>query len=229
MNSIFDGFLKRKNSKGSAYNYDLYPLIENFDFYEFISSAENSKEDLMEHGAFLVITNRQYIIGYNAGFGFGTHISANARVMKELLGGGFISSTKDAIKLNEDIKQFITAKIFYEYMGDDKYSRPIYSGCINFNLCLNNNKITKKQFEVFKMFYNDYNDDLKYVINKYGINKFHIKFCYNEKDNSMKQYISDSLDELYNYLENNIDYSKEVYEENIIIGKELSNHLFIKN
>ena len=60
-----NAFLARKTGGGSAYNYDLTPLIENFTFYDFVTKIENNQD----HGGFLVITDNQYIIGYNAGFG----------------------------------------------------------------------------------------------------------------------------------------------------------------
>ena len=97
---LYNSYIARKNGNGSAYNYDLGPLIYNFSFDTFILDAEKSKEGLQEHGAFLIITNNQYIIGYNAGYGTGTHISAFARTTKDMFGGGSILNQNEAFKLH---------------------------------------------------------------------------------------------------------------------------------
>ena len=59
---------QNRNDNGRDYNYDITPLIQNFDFYDFIDYAERFKEEIKDYGAFIVITNKQYIIGYNASF-----------------------------------------------------------------------------------------------------------------------------------------------------------------
>ena len=219
-------FFARKSGGGSAYNYDLAPLISNFDFDTFIHYAEKAKKELKEHGGFLVITNKQYIIGYNAGFGVGTHLSAFARTTKDLLGGGYIANQNEAFKLTGICcRNYITGRIVYEVAGYDKFQRPIYSGYINFNLNEFDNKITPGEFENFKVFYNDYNEDIKYVTKKYGLNKFYIRFCYKDEKGNGKENKSGSLDELYNHLSNSIDMKKklETDEYEIIIGKTRKN------
>ena len=219
--TLYNAYVARKNGGGSAYNYELEPLISNFKFDIFILDAEKSKDGLQEHGAFLVITNKQYIIGYNAGFGAGTHLSAFARTTKDLFGGGSISNQNEAFKLTGIcFRNYITARIVYECVGYNENRRPIYTGYINFNLNEFGNKITLEQFETFKTFYNDYNEDIKYVTKKYGLNKFYVRFCYKDKNETGKENISDSLDELYNHLSNNIDMKKIIIDEyEIIIGK----------
>lgn len=216
---LYSGYIARKGGGGSAYNYDLAPLISNFDFDTFIQDAEKSKDGLQEHGAFLVVTNKQYIIGYNAGFGAGTHISALARTTKDILfGGGSISNQNEAFQLTGICcRNYITARIVYECVGYNENHRPIYAGYINFNLNEFDNKITLEQFEIFKTFYNDYNEDIKYVTKKYGLNKFYVRFCYKDQNGKGNENISDSLDELYNHLSNNIDKEKTVINEYQII------------
>lgn len=218
---LYNGYIARKSGGGSAYNYELEPLISNFNFDTFILDAEKSKDILPEHGAFVVITNKQYIIGYNAGFGAGTHISAFARTTKDLFGGGSISNQNEAYRLTGICcRNFITARIVYECVGYNENHRPIYEGYINFNLNEFDNKITLEQFETFKTFYNDYNEDIKYVTKKYGLKKFYVRFCYQDQNGIGKENKSDSLDELYNHLSNNIDKEKtSINQYEIIIGK----------
>jgi len=216
---LYNGYIARKSGGGSPYNYDLAPLISNFDFDTFILDAEKSKDELKEHGAFLIITNKQYIIGYNAGFGSGTHLSALARTTKDILfGGGSISNQHEAFQLaGICCRNYITARIVYECAGYNEFQRPMYSGYINFNLNEFDNKITSEQFEIFKTFYNDYNEDIKYVTKKYGLDKFYVRFCYKDQNGNGKEYISDSLDELYNHLSNSIDKEKTIINEYQII------------
>lgn len=218
--TVYKAYIARKSGGGSAYNYELEPLITNFSFNSFLLYAEKSKEDLHEHGAFVVITNKQYVIGYNAGFGAGTHLAAFARTTKDLFGGGSIANQNEAFKLTGICcRNYITARIVYECVGYNDYRRPIYTGYINFNLNEFDNKITLGQFETFKNFYNEYNEDIKYVTKKYGLNKFYVRFCYKDSNGNGKENISDSLDELYNHLSNNIDITKTIIDETVIINK----------
>ena len=57
---IQQGFYQNRNDNGRDYNYDITPLIQNFDFYDFIDYAERFKEEIKDYGAFIVITNKQY-------------------------------------------------------------------------------------------------------------------------------------------------------------------------
>ena len=216
----YSAYFNRKSGSGSDYNYELAPLIKDFSFYEFFREVEKRKKELNDYGGFLIITNKQYIIGYNAGFGVGTHLSSFARTMKDITGGGNIN-LNEAVKLNYICdKNYITARLCYEHNGDNEHGRPLYGGVLNFNLSTLDNKITPKQFENFVEFYNDYNEDIKYCISKYGINNFYVRFTYLDETGKIKYNCSNSLDNLYNYLSNSIDHSKEILEESIIIGKE---------
>lgn len=134
---INKGYYGRKSGGGSSYNYELAPLIQDFSFYDFIAGCEPD----CDHGGFLVITDKQYIIGYNAGFGVGGHMSSYARVMKDLQGGGDIQY-RDAVRLNtECCMSYVTARITYENIEGG------HEGYIHFTLT--NHPITEKQFEVF--------------------------------------------------------------------------------
>ena len=93
----------------------------------------------------------------------------------------------------------------------------MYSGYINFNLNEFGRKITPNQFASFKEFYDDYNEDIKYVTKNYN---FTVSIHYTDEFGKKISKESKSLDELYYYLENNIDYNKVIEEEKIIIGKE---------
>lgn len=215
-NLIQKAYVNNQNNGDADYNYELSPLIQNFSFFDFVEKGQR-KED---NGGFVVITNNQYIIGYNAGFGAGTHISAFARTMKDLNGGGVISNGLEAIKLSNACKlEYIIAQIVYEYQYDNEYSRPIYGGCINFEL--SNKRFTINQYNVFKKFYEDYNNEIKLLINKYGRNNFYVRFSYIDEFKKIQSDYSDSFDNIFKYIENHIDETKKVEEDKIILGKEV--------
>ena len=216
-------FTSRKSGGGSSYNYDIEPLIANFTFYDFVTAAEQSKEELTDHGAFLIITNNQYVIGYNAGFGAGAHAPAFARAILALNGkkNQNISGPTEAALLGGSMdSQYIKARILYECCGPNENGRLTYAGLINFNLIPLGSKITPNQFETFKDFYNDYNKDIEYISKKYN---FPVRFCYRDENGQMQESITKNLDALYKYLEQNIDHNKVIDEETTIIGTERRN------
>ena len=211
-------FYNQKRGKGSAYNYDIAPLIENFSFYEFITEAERNKLSEEDHGGFVVITPKQYIVGYNAGFGAGTHLSSFSRAMRDIKGGGSINNIQDAIKLNEEcFDKYITATIVYEEKSKDNNGKPFYTGYIDFDL--GNTKISEQMYESFLKFYDDYNDDISYTTMKYG-NKFSVVFKYRDKDGKLDMSVTDNLDTIKYYLKSRIDYEKQDDYDETIIGKQ---------
>lgn len=211
-----NSYLARKSGGGSAYNYELAPLIKNFSFYDFVQEGERKKYKAEDHGGFLIITNRQYIVGYNAGFGVGAHASAFARTMMDINGGGTMHTDADVFSKQSECKRnYITARIVYEYINDNINGRAIYQGYINFDLSHLGYKITPQQFECFKKFYNDHNDDIKYVANHNG---FYVRFSYKDEKGNTQYNVSGSLDALYDYLSTIVYYDKTIHEEPIILG-----------
>ena len=193
-------FYERKVGRGSNFNYDLYPLINNFSFYDLIDKSKDSNSNLEDYGAVIVITDKQYIIGYTAGYGAGTHNSAYARIMKELLGGGEISNLSDAEVLCDKCrKQYLTARIYYSRLITNYGSDDSFTGTIEFDLT--NNNVTPEKFEMFKLLYDQYNSELLSLALKR--NKFSVIYYYKENDRVMKNE-TNSLDSLYLYLEDHL-------------------------
>ena len=223
---IQQGFYQNRNDNGRDYNYDIAPLIQNFDFYDFIDYAERFKEEIKDYGAFIVITNKQYIIGYNASFGEGTHLSSFARVMKDIKGGGNIINSEEANHLtNECMNNFLTGRIMYERC--ESFGRPRCEGHISFNLV--GKTITKEQLEVFEKFKEDYGLEIKRIVRKYGIDKFKIIVTYKTQERQLETLNTDNLDEVYNILVDYVDEEKDAYVDNeLIIGKTLSSQTLYK-
>ena len=216
---MYEAFINRKSGEGSSYNYDLKPLIENFTFYDFVANTRKYEE----HGGFLIITNNQYIVGYNAGFGVGTHMASFARAMVNINDEkeSDITNEIDVYMLYKNcVQNYLVSRIVYEPYEDEETGRIKFYGSISFNLTATNKKITPQQFEIFKQFYNDHNEDIKYVTQKF---KFFVAVNYLDETGKEKYKVTEDLDFLYNYLENNIDNNKEIPEEKIIIGKGINN------
>lgn len=216
--SYLSGFTSRKSGSGAKYNYDLNPLIKDFSFLDFIHNGLKYRDTGHDFGAFLVLTNKQYVLGYNAGFGVGTHIASFARTYNDLNGYSRIRNDLEAIKLSTKCqKEYITARITYECTGENENRTPVYFGNISFSL--QNLPITQSQFEVFKKFYEDYNDEIKLVVNKCSLNNFCVWFTYYENGKKGVDK-SDSLDNLYNFLLAHIDKDKVVTDDNeVLVGE----------
>ena len=176
-------------------------------------------------GGFFVCTPKQYIIGYNSNFGSGAHITAYARVMKDIMGGGKISSMEELTFLGTRCTdEYICGRIVYEKSGFDNYGMPLLKGLINFSIKNNSSTISNSMFESFKKFYEDYNREISLACNKPN-DHFIVSFF--DKDNK-KRVESKNLDLLYAYLENHIDETlDDEVEENIIGVKSKEN--IIKN
>lgn len=212
-NDLENYYVKGRTS-GSKWNFDLQPLITDFNFYDFCCSANSS-----DHGGFLVITDKQYVVGYNAGFGEGAHVYAFARCMKDMQGGGDINSDKESFALDFTLeKEYLFARIIYEMYEDEVTHQKKHAGYIVFPLAdfRNNKNITKGQFEQFLKFYEKYNDEIKYVYKKFN---FVVDYTNYENDRVTHHY-ANSLDGLRDYLSKHIVDKKSHDNHEIILNQE---------
>lgn len=213
-------FFANKDSNIVNYNFDLKELTNNFSLFDFIKNAniacrQNIGDDF---GGFLVCTPKQYVFGYNSGFGVGAHIASYARVMKDILGGGKITSLQEFTKLGTMCSEkYLCGRLVYENVGFDEYGMPILTGELNI---LIRGSINSGIFESFKKFYEDYNSEIG-LVSKNLNRKF--KVTYFDRD-THKRVESNNLDLLYNYLENHIDSNLE-NEDETIIGVPIENEV----
>lgn len=205
-------YFTKQHGDNNYFNFDITPLIKDFSFIDFIAIEAKT-----EHSAILVITDNQYVLGYTDSYGIGTHKASIARVMKDITGGGYIRDLSEAKKLERQCtKQFITARIIYDYRGDNEYGRAIYQGAIYFSLP-EGNAISIGQFENFKQFYTDYNRELEVLIATYGIDKFSIYYEYLDESGTKIRKKTNSLKDVYNNYENCINQNIEPKIENEVI------------
>lgn len=207
------GFYQNRSHNGRDYNYDLSTLTNDFDFYEFIDYAEKFKEELKDYGAFIVITGKQYIIGYNASFGEGTHLSSFARVMKDLKGGGMILNSLEAKHLTDEcINKYLTGRVMYERC--ESFGRPRCEGHISFNLV--GKTVTLEQLSVFEKFMASYSLEIKRIIRKYGMDKFKIIVTYINENGVLDSIYTDNLEDVYELLKKCVVLNSEESDEFII-------------
>lgn len=210
--NLFKACFSRNNSYTSMYNFNLEELIGNFSFYDFISNQP--KKEIFDYGAFAVFTDNQYVIGYNSGYGIGTHYSSFARFMKNIHGGGNIGSTEEAYKLSDKCQMnYITVKINYEEISNVWDVESKRTGGIRITMPFRG--ISLNQYNLFKKFYDEYNEDIKYAIKKSN-GTFDVSYQGTKVGIVGKL---DSLDEVLKFIEEHVDYSV-IPEENdeIIIG-----------
>ena len=208
-----DNYYTKARDVGDRVNFLLAPLIDNFSFYDFCDHPQAS-----DNGAFLVITNKQYVLGYNAGFGLGAHVYAFARCMKDIKGGGNILSNREAFQLeNELANKFIQARIIYERYEDDLSHQVSNVGYIVFVLATNNgNKtFTNQQYEQFMKFYNDYRDEIKYVCKKFS---FTVNYTCQDENGKICHNVYQDLENVKKYMENHLVDVDTIDDEVILNG-----------
>ncbi len=202
---------ERKNFVGDPYNFDIHEMIRAFSFDDLCSNAPLGEEN----GAILLITGKQYVLAYNAGWGLGPHGACMARIVQDLAGGGRIDQ-KSSVRLSVEGDRRINGRILYE-RGEDPLTHRIYTqGFIHFNLVtpLEFSKgFSKEEYEMFMEFYEDHNEEIKRCSDKYH---FVVSFCYRDNEGKLVKNVSSSLDDLKTFIEGHI-VEKDLNDANEVI------------
>lgn len=212
---ISAAFGNRKNNV-YGYKFDLEEIINQFSqdgFRGFIQRGRNINGAL-EYGGFMVITDKQYILGYNANLGQGTHTSAYANCMS-ILNGNDINNNNDVIHLSSECqKKFITVRFVYEKMGRNLYGTFNYVGRILFDF--GTLDITPGKLKALENFYNEYAQEFKYIKEYYN---FSINYSYID-GGSFFQPECQSLDDVLNFARRrlNTEAKNTSSDDEIIIG-----------
>ena len=221
-NYVTQGHLCLSRSNIDSYNFDLSRMIEKFDLYDLCGSA--SRKDVDNNGAAIVITGKQYIVTFNKASGRGTHEGTFARIYKDLHGGGEIVNSNEAWEYYRRCKnEYITGAITYESVNRIGVISD-FSGGIVVELGLDsksdlNRTISPRVFESFKAFYNDYNNIVRAVCHRYN---FNVLFRFYRNHNTAVD-VSDSLDNLYYYLEKQVNPNiVDDDEDEFIVGKSVN-------
>ncbi len=213
MSKDLNNYYTKGRTTGPKWNFDLAPLIEDFSFYDFCYAADGS-----DHGAFLVVTDNQYLIGYNAGYGAGSHMHAFGRIHKDLLGGGEISNPQDGIFLSSQLqKEALTGRITYEPYIDEN-ERQKYRGRIILDtdsIYTSKFVISPSQYEQFMEFYKDYNEEIKLACLRFNMQ---VEFTIRE-EGKYETIKSNSLDEAVKYLQTCIVDDYQSIPDGVILNK----------
>ena len=198
------------DSTTNKYNFDLKELIDGFSFVDFVHYVQNGSTEY--NGGFLVFTPKQYILGYNAEFGTGSHNRTFARVEKDLNGGGEIETYQDMLKLSTECRnKYFHARILYGKVSDEILGIHKFKGFIDFYVP---DRISPRVLESFKRFYEDYDEEIKLVNRNTGL-EFSVNY-YKHGDSGFTS--NSSLEELYIYLESIVDYDLVDEEDEEIVG-----------
>ena len=218
-NSNLKVFLGNKSTGRMECNFDLKELTSNFSLFNFIRDARKRPNE--DFGGFLICTPKQYIFGYNSSFGTGTHGASFGRSMKDIMGGGNISSEGELLSLASQCERtYFCARLIYDCIGDNEYGRPIFDGKLVF---LTGKPIGYKMFETFKKFCEDYGDEINRVIAYYN-GTFHLTYYIQEQKRSVNTF---DLNEVYDYVSKHVDYNYNPEINEQIIGVSTENNLTI--
>ena len=151
------GYFGSTISAGSRdYSASILPMIEEFDLVKLMSNP--CRGDQFDNGGFLVLTDHQYIVGYNLEFGMRSHELSFACITGELL------RRSESIGPHNCFQEYDTCVSTYFTASIHCEERNYF---MSFNLCelqddgsYQMKKITNGQLEAFKNFYDKYNETI---------------------------------------------------------------------
>ena len=97
------------------YNFPLEIMVGNDDLIELLSVCEKTKDECFS-GASLLVTDKQYVMTYNRGRGYGSHMNAIGRIWANIKGVGALDKTSMVAMYNEAESKALCAKIYSERM-----------------------------------------------------------------------------------------------------------------
>ena len=198
----------------NRYNFDLLPLIDNFSIVDFCYDAIKNIRNADDLGGFAVITPKQIVFGYNDNFGTGTHLIAYARAYADINGLGKIQDEYVLNKYLERCKsEYVTCRLTADVVS--KKGRVEYK--FGFFVSFPDN-MTYELYDMFKEFYDKYNEDIAYVNKKYGLKTC----CCRIDEEGVKAYqYYDDLTPILEYIEKESTRFQHSEEKNeIILGGE---------
>ena len=150
-----------------------------------------------EFGAYLIITGNQYIFAKNCDDGVQGHMLSITKTFLELEGKNSDISILEAARINPKYdKNFL---IFSFEIKKDKINRRTEK---MIRTTLNHSKISKEEYELFHMFYEEYKDAIKYA-----------SFDYNVWNKEVGKYVKiKNLDKLDQFLSTIVDENTHPYE-----------------
>ena len=133
-----------------AYNFPLEIMHDSEDLLRFTHIGKET-DDEIGNGAFLLITENQYVMSYNRGMGQGAHNNAIARAWADINGRGGINYT-DAVNTYHDAENKLLIGKFY---SERERSNGPLRNLLVFSL-YRGGKISQAEYDSFMNFYNEY-------------------------------------------------------------------------
>lgn len=148
--SEFENHKTFYGSGSDEYNFDIHVME---DSGKLIKLVEQSKEcdGEIQNGAVLVITEKQYIMAYNYGDGYGPHDAALARVFSAITDQKELNYFTVMHYCHKAEKVVLHARVYAERTS--KYSDISKIFAFSFN---RERKISQEEFNSFMDFYNEY-------------------------------------------------------------------------
>lgn len=197
-------------------NYSVKPMIENFNFEEFLNKNITSKRKL----AFLLITANQLLYGYTKNYGTGSHDGSLSNAVRDIYDMPLIETEGEQYRICEDIKEnFISAHFANE--PDIGVYLAFYLHRLK--------SISPSELALFEQFYDECNDIISDFSRAYGhplvtavlpdldepvIDEFGF-------ESRMNTITSNDMTELLKYLRKIVDPNKKVQVDKRIIGESL--------
>lgn len=139
----------------NSYNYDVEEMVNSFSLEDFLIPQKNS----VQKDAFLLVTDNQYVLGYSKCNGVGDFKEAVSNSVREIYGLRDFTYRREIDRVSEFVlSNFITASIV------NSQKAGVYLA-FNIKQC---GKISEKQLEMFKQFYDKYNEKIKLFSEKLG-------------------------------------------------------------
>ena len=188
------GYITREiDTPGVSYNYDLLPLIDNFTIRQFCDDVPRKQDEMTDISGVLVITPKQYILGYTRDYGLSTHLIGYARVNKDIHGGGKINNDDDLqYYYNDCRKSYITGRLGADVRLKHGFLGYEYNLRINFPA-----DMTWELYDSFFNFYRDHNEEIKELNALYG---FTVSCCIIDEEGVKNIKSFPNLDPILTYL-----------------------------
>ena len=211
-------------------NYDL--VNDSLAGFSFDKLFKNYMYHDKDYGGFIIITDKQFLVGYNKSQqGVEHHCDAIAKAYVTLHKLPNLPCSNDIERKKSMIEavkyyyaageEYICARFDFEKKsayktvgGEFEKGKPNeYEGVLSFDI--SNTKINYKNYKQFLEFYLAYNDDIEFYSKHYN---FPVEFVY-DKD---KKVVSHNLDALKDYLEKYLEQNKDkINKESINPNEEI--------
>ena len=137
------------------YNFDIHVMEDSGNLIKLVEQSKECDGEI-QNGAVLVITEKQYIMAYNYGDGYGPHDAALARVFSAITDQKELNYCTVMHYCHKAEGAVLHARVYAE--RTDKYSDISKIFAFSFN---RERKISQEEFNSFMDFYNEYSWAIK--------------------------------------------------------------------